>query len=50
MKSLVYLTMVISWVAGFIIAKGFWSTLFCFFPLWSYYLVVEKIMQFYRVI
>lgn len=33
------------WVAGAVIAKGFWST-FCamfLFP-WSWYLVIEKIM------
>lgn len=35
----------IVWVAGAVIAKGFWSTVLCifFFP-WSWYLVIEKVM------
>lgn len=35
----------IVWIAGVVIAKGFWSTVFCifFFP-WSWYLVIEKVM------
>lgn len=33
----------VSWIAGIIIANGFWSTLFAFFiPFWAYYLVVER--------
>jgi len=39
------LTAVIMWLAGIVIASGFWSTTFavCFFP-YSWYLVVEKVM------
>lgn len=38
----------IMWVAGIAIAKGFWSTFFAifFFP-YSWYLVIEKILKFY---
>lgn len=34
---------VVMWVAGVVLAKGFWSTLFAVFTwgLWSLYLVVE---------
>lgn len=34
------------WVAGVVIAKGFWSTFIgmFFFP-WDWYLVIEKIMK-----
>lgn len=33
------------WMAGIVLAKGFWSTLLALFPLpWGWYLVVEKIM------
>lgn len=34
------------WIAGCVLAKGFWSTTLCifFFP-WSWYLVIEKVMQ-----
>lgn len=33
------------WIAGMVLAKGFWSTFICItlFP-WSLYLVVEKAM------
>jgi hypothetical protein len=39
----------ILWMAGFVIAKGFWSTFFCIIPFWSIYLVVEKVMIYYGV-
>lgn len=33
------------WIAGIVIAKGFWSTVFALcIPLWAWYLVIEKIM------
>lgn len=33
------------WIAGIVIAKGFWSTLVaCVIPLWAWYLFVEKIL------
>ena len=31
----------IAWLIGFVIAKGFWSTVFCLNPIYSWYLVVE---------
>ena len=34
----------IVWVAGFVIAKGFWSTLACIFAPYSWYLVIELVM------
>ncbi len=34
----------VGWLTGFIIAKGFWSTLACVFPFYSCYLVVQKAM------
>ena len=46
MKSIVQLTLITTWVAGIVLAKGFWLTLFSIcMPLYSWYLVVEKIMQ-----
>jgi hypothetical protein len=34
------------WVAGWILAQGFWSTFFAvIFPPWGWFLVVEKIMR-----
>ena len=29
------------WLLGFVLAKGFWSTLFCWIPFYSWYLVLE---------
>lgn len=40
----------IAWIAGFVIAKGFWSTLFCIFAPWAWYLVIEKFLMFFAII
>ena len=29
------------WIAGFVIAEGFWCTLFCIIPFYSWYLCIE---------
>ena len=43
MLHVVYLILLITWIAGVVIAKGFWSTLFALLvPFWAYYLVVEQ--------
>ena len=45
MKSIVEGLFLIGWIAGIVIAKGFWSTFFTIImPLWAYYLVVEKFL------
>ena len=31
----------VAWLFGFVLAKGFWSTLFCWIPFYSWYLVIE---------
>lgn len=42
MKYIVSLILLICWIAGIVIAKGFWSTFFAIFvPLWAYYLTIE---------
>ena len=50
-NTIVGLIFIISYIAGIVIAKGFWSTTFAIilFP-YSWYLVIEKIMLYYRVI
>lgn len=40
----------IAWLAGFAVAKGFWSTLFCLFPFWAWYLVVEKMLYYFQIL
>ena len=42
--------MLLMWIAGFVIASGFWSTLACFFPPWAWYLTVEKFLIFFAII
>lgn len=43
MRSIVSLFLLTAWVAGVVIAQGFWSTFFAFFiPFWAYYLMVER--------
>jgi hypothetical protein len=33
------------WIAGVVVAKGFWSTLFAIFiPFWAFYLIVERLI------
>lgn len=37
--------MLIGWIAGLVLAKGFWSLIFAvIIPPYAWYLVVEKIM------
>jgi len=48
MKSLVSLVLLILWLCGIVIAKGFWSTFFAVvFPFWGYYLVAEQLVHKY---
>jgi len=40
-----YFFSLITWIAGIVIAKGFWSTVFAVcIPLWAWYLVIERVM------
>ena len=36
----------LSWLAGIVIAQGFWSTLFTIFvPFYAWYLVIEVLLK-----
>lgn len=51
MKTLWQLVAFAVWVAGIVIAKGFWSTFFAVIvPLWAWYLVIEKLLYHYGVL
>ena len=39
------LVFLIPWLMGFAMVSGFWQTLYCFFPPYAWYLVVEYFMQ-----
>jgi hypothetical protein len=46
MRHIIAFVLLVGWIAGLVIAKGFWSTTFAIFmPLWSYYLVVERLIE-----
>jgi hypothetical protein len=50
MKSLLELVFLLIWIAGVVVAKGFWSTLLAIIiPLWSFYLVVEQLVLKYLI-
>jgi hypothetical protein len=45
MKYIANLLFALMWIAGIVIAKGFWSTFFAIvMPFWAYYLVVEQVV------
>ena len=45
MRELLAFILLVSWLVGIVIAKGFWSVLFaCIMPFYAWYLVVEKFM------
>lgn len=46
MKYLLRLIMIVWWVVGVVVAKGFWSTTFAFFiPFWAWYLTAETALK-----
>lgn len=43
--SLIKVLLIATWIAGLVIANGFWSTLIAFcIPFWGWYLVVEAVL------
>jgi len=49
-RTLSGLFMGITWIMGFVLAKGFWSTFFCCMPFWAWYIVVEHFLKLYKLI
>lgn len=50
MTVIIQFILLLWWVAGFVIAKGFWSTFFCVFAPYAWYLVVEKLLIYCSII
>jgi hypothetical protein len=51
MQYIIQFFALIIWIAGIVIAKGFWSTFFgIFFPPWAWYLVIEKLLRHFGVL
>lgn len=45
MEWIIKLGLIVGWISGIVIAKGFWSTLFSVLVVpYAWYLVIEKIM------
>ena len=45
MKTITRIIATFIWIAGIVIANGFWSTFFAIImPFWAWYLVVEKLL------
>jgi len=48
MKYLINFLAILYWIAGVVLAKGFWSTLLAVcIPFWAYYLLIERLIQQY---
>ena len=46
MKHIISFIVMIGWMAGIVLANGFWSTLLALFvPFWAWYLIVEKLIN-----
>ena len=44
--AILYLVVMFFWIAGIVLAKGFWSTAAAIFlPPWGWYLIVERWLQ-----
>lgn len=41
---------VLMWIYGVVLAKGFWSTVFAIWTPWSLYLAVEKIASIFNLL
>lgn len=41
LRTAVAIAMFSGWMLGFVYAKGFWSTLFCWMPFYAWYLTIE---------
>ena len=48
--ALVYLILVVSWISGFVVAKGIMQTLLCVFPPYAWYLVLDSINRTYQIL
>ena len=51
LEGLIVLLIVVTWLAGIVLAKGFWSTFFSIYvPPYAWYLVVEKLMMIWGLV
>ena len=51
MKGIAFVILAFSWIAGVVLAKGFWLTALAIsIPFYAWYLIVERVMQMAGVI
>jgi hypothetical protein len=43
--AVIYFVVLVSWLAGVVLASGWWKLLATLFPFYAWYLVVERAMQ-----
>lgn len=44
MREATYIAIITLWLAGIVLAQGWWKLLAIFFPFYAWYLVIERIM------
>jgi hypothetical protein len=49
-SAIVGIFMLVAWLTGFVIAKGFWSTFACMFPFYAWYLTLEHFLVKYSLV
>lgn len=42
-EQLITIFLLVWWLCGFVVAKGFLSTAFCIFPPYAFYLVIDDL-------
>lgn len=45
LNSAAAITILTGWMLGFVYAKGFWSTLLCWFPPYAWYITIEHFVN-----
>lgn len=50
MKEIMAFIILVWWISGFVIANTFWSTVFCVFPPYSFYIVLDFLFHKYGVL
>ena len=45
-----FIIILIPWLIGIVLAKGFWSTFFALIiPFYAWYLVIERVLHYYGI-
>ncbi len=51
MNSIIQFVLIVLWIAGIVLAKGFWLTLLAIcIPFYAWYLVIERLMTDFGIV